>query len=142
MDLAQLETSTPFEVLVHVKGHLLTQNAKSLSSEDGAACAYKGTHCRSCGAGCLLSKGDYNRLNEEVVKQGKALNLPCHGESDTIEGLSWCDLCSTGLVTKDHMSLITKLQSVHDTVEVCQWPLALSVVEADLLAGVYDVEKK
>ncbi len=139
MDLAQLEKSTPMEVLEHVRGHLLEQGAKSIGRMGG--CLYRGNHGRSCGAGCLLSNEDYNRLNAQEIELGvREQRDPENKGNGTIEGMGWNILCSNDMVTKVHMPLITRLQTVHDSVEVCQWPLALSVVEADILNHVYDCD--
>ncbi len=96
--LATLHLATEQEVFDQVCSHLLTQNKKSQLS--ASTCAYKNEEGLKCAAGCLISNEEYDK---------------------TMEGHSWSSLVRAKLVPKCHEVLISRLQLIHDNVQVEYW---------------------
>ena len=94
--LKTLPTATAQEVFDQVSRHLLKQNAKSeIADED---CRYRHED-KKCAAGCLIGDNEYN---------------------PEIEGSRWCNI-ELPCFSNNHMSLIGKLQRIHDVKDVCSW---------------------
>lgn len=107
--LATLPKATEQEVFDQVARHLLTQNSKSLHSDDNN-CAYLSSDGRKCAAGCLIAKDEYR------------------GE---IEGTIWSGLISKYKYTAAHENLISELQKIHDFHDVFDWKLKLNKLAKD-----------
>jgi hypothetical protein len=114
---------TPQEIYNTVRGHLLTQNAKSqdpekaVQSDDGVFCVYRAPNGMKCAAGVLIKDEFYcqnmegKRVVHSMVKEG---------------------LVKSG-VPDDYRVFqpISRLQSVHDNVGVSRWGEALRHVADD-----------
>ncbi len=90
--LATLPEATAQQVFDQVAAHLLAQNAKSASGEDGN-CLYHGPDDRMCAAGCLIAEGEYD---------------------EDFEDRDWSSLVDDQRVPSEHGDLIQELQAVHD----------------------------
>lgn len=101
--LKTLPQATTLEVFNQVEEHLLSQNIKSINLDTGTCC-YRYSDL-SCAAGCLILDEEYNPL---------------------MEGNTWKDLVSVGMVPREHCELIEKLQVIHDEYKVEQWPEELA----------------
>jgi len=83
--------------------HLLTQNKKSLTLNNLAACAYRGDGGLKCAAGCLIDDKFYSPSME-----GLAAHAP-----DVMEGIQQSLGISYG-IDDDEERLIGWLQDLHD----------------------------
>lgn len=110
--------ATPQWVYDRVKAHLLKQGRKALQ---GNRCAYRGDENTACAAGCLIRDDLYQPTMEGLSAAGdrgvwnaiaESIGLPHDGNDKTGR-------------------LISSLQSMHDTREPEQWPLALSQIAMD-----------
>ena len=99
---------------------MLTQGAKSISL-DGRQCVYRGPDGRKCGAGFLLT-------DEEATK----------ADTENCEDASICVVCPPRL--KQHVDLLSDIQSCHDGYCVGEWPSRLRVIASkhQLSHGVVD----
>jgi hypothetical protein len=102
--LKTLPKATAQQVFNQVANHLLTQNKQSTSS---IKCSYRGNGGLMCAAGCLIDEKEYNKAMEDV---------------------SWCGLVLNGTAPVQHVELINKLQSVHDSNIPAYWPAKLKEV--------------
>lgn len=110
--LKTLPQATDQEVFDQVKTHLLSQGKKSLKPGKrtvslNCLCSYHSKDGLKCAAGCLIGEDEYD---------------------PAFEGFSWKSLMYSWSVPKEHCSLITELQVVHDTKEPEQWEEALKNV--------------
>lgn len=87
-----ITTMTVQEVFEASARHLFNQGWRSLA-DDNYSCSYRGSGGRMCAAGIFIT--DYD---------------------DSMEDVPWHILVRTGRVPKDHINLISQLQSVHDSV--------------------------
>ena len=113
--LANLAESTGQEVFDYVAFNLLTQNKKSESERLNALgksemiCMYRSSTGLKCAAGHLIADDEYR---------------------PEFEGRLWNYLVQDWGVTRKHFLLITELQSIHDTVSVCEWLYQLTRIAA------------
>lgn len=105
--LATLPQATMQQVFDQVATHLLTQGKQALMASSAllkaqmlgiefvaaTVCAYRGENGTKCAAGCLIS-------DDEYVQH--------------MEGNSWRELVEQGLVPGHLLTLIARLQSIHD----------------------------
>lgn len=102
--LATLPQATEQQVFDQVALHLLTQDEKSWgplkSGNDG--CMYRGPRGLTCAAGCLIGDDEYQPGWENSV---------------------YTDIREAPAA---HKSLIYRLQSIHDTYEIVEWPKKLT----------------
>lgn len=101
--LATLPEATPEQVFEQVARHMLKQWQKSVSP-DSNRCAYRGALGMSCAAGCLIGDDEYDFR---------------------WEARSWTYLALGLEVPVKHYTLIRRLQVIHDSREVREWPGAL-----------------
>lgn len=94
--LANLAQATEQDVFDQVAKHMLAQMQRS---ENGAQCRYRSGHLK-CAAGCLISDEEY---------------------SHSMEGSGWLGLVLCDVVPDTHEDLISILQYIHDSQEVCGW---------------------
>lgn len=113
--LKKLSSSTPMEVFLYVKQHLLTQN--QTSKREGNMCAYRSPDKLMCAAGCLMTTREYRK---------------------SFEGRYWLTLVEEGLVPSAHKDLIKTLQIIHDMREPSEWKRHLDRIEEDIKEGLYD----
>lgn len=107
--LNTLEKATPQEVFDQVARHLLTQNAKAYD-ESRDRCMYR-TGRLKCAAGCLIADDEYQQRFEGIG--------------------SWPSLVEEGIAPAAHMTLISRLQDVHDHGEPDQWHHDLALIAMD-----------
>ena len=108
------------EVFDKVATHLLTQNAKSMTTGAGRACAYRGDNGTMCAAGCLIPDDKYKPEYE--------YNTICSLKNKFPETLEFWG---------EHFELAHKLQTVHDAYLVENWKEQLNAV-----AQLYDLSPK
>jgi hypothetical protein len=95
--------------------HLLRQNAKSLLAS-GSVCAYRGAAGRRCAAGPFITNREYKpSFEHQTVKTW--------GEANEVSRL----FAAKGL----SLDLVRRLQAVHDSYSVEDWPTQLAQVAAD-----------
>lgn len=111
--LATLPQATPEQVFEQIARHLLKQWQKSVSP-DSNRCAYRGALGMSCAAGCLISDDEYDLR---------------------WEARSWTSLALSQEVPADYSTLIRRLQVIHDSYPVLDWPSQLRQA-----AGAYNIE--
>lgn len=102
--LKTLPDATAQEVFDQVKNHLLKQNLRSMS---GHRCRYRGPYGTKCAAGCLIGDDEY---------------------SVELEHKNWKTLSEQNIVPGNHLILIRKLQTIHDSFSVLSWPGKLKKV--------------
>lgn len=103
------------QVFEQVKTHLLTQNEKAYDT--GFGCRYVDADGKSCAVGCLIKPSVYN-----PVMEGKRA-------SDAIV-MSALRASIKGIHMNDKfVSMMSKLQEVHDTLPVEEWDNALRRTE-------------
>ncbi len=91
------------EVFDIVVRHLRKQNAASVVSEPGSACAYRGTEGRKCAVGILIPDEIYHPYMEE-----KSIEYVMAANPETKK---WeCDMC-----------LLSELMTIHDSYPVNRW---------------------
>lgn len=113
--LKSLPEATAQEVFNRVALHMLKQNAKSTNmglltadAQPAMLCLYRGKDSLgSCAAGCLIADDEYNQK---------------------FEGKTWSGMVDRKWVPPQHVSLIRKLQNVHDGSSVEDWPRKLAEV--------------
>lgn len=110
---------TAQEVFDKVATHLLTQNKRSLREEFGFVngCAYRGDSNLKCAAGCLIPDEEYDEAME--------------GAGIMVQAGRPCSLATSILIKrgyKDHLGLISTLQTVHDTTDPTEWGYELKRV--------------
>ena len=101
--LKTLPEASRQEVFDQVVDHLLTQNKVSQNSD--GLCVYKNEEGLKCAAGCFISDEEYDGYK--------------------MEGNEWDFLAKTGLVPRMHMTLIKRMQDVHDMGLPEEWEGAL-----------------
>lgn len=114
-----MKTITDKDIFLKVKNHLLTQNKKSLNPE--GACSYRARPelngetgpLLMCAVGCIIDKNWYNtelenasvyatQVEHAVVKSNPEWNMG-----------------------KQALSMLEKLQGIHDSFHVWQWKVVL-----------------
>jgi len=113
--LKKLSSSTPMEVFLYVKQHLLTQNQTSKREDN--SCAYRSPDKLMCAAGCLMTTKEYRK---------------------SFEGKYWLTLVEEGLVPSAHKDLIKTLQIIHDIREPSEWKKHLKRIKKDIKKGLYN----
>lgn len=103
-----LDSVSAQQVFDFVARHLLTQGKKALS--ETGYCVYRGTNNLKCAAGCLITDQKYD---------------------PKMEGKSWKSVVDNFGVSDNHKNLIYRLQVIHDTREVSEWPIQLNEVAFD-----------
>lgn len=111
--LANLAESTPMEVFQFIEHHLLTQNEKSSSYDEGI-CYYHGDNNLKCAAGCLITDDEY---------------------TSEFEANNWNTLVRKRLVPAAHNKLIRELQNIHDDVPVDSWKHHLDLLRKSIEEG-------
>jgi hypothetical protein len=101
--LATLPEATPEQVFEQIARHMLKQWRKSTALGSNR-CAYRGAQGLTCAAGCLISDDEYD---------------------PRWEARSWTSLAMSQEVPADYSTLIRRLQVIHDSREVREWPGAL-----------------
>ena len=106
--LKTLPDATAQEVFDQVTTHLLQQNSKSMGERE--TCLYRGDGNKVCAAGCLISDDEYN---------------------EQMEYQNWKELSNTKQVPEKHISLITSLQEIHDSIDTELWTKSLQELAKD-----------
>jgi hypothetical protein len=100
--LKTLPEATAQQVFDQVARHLLTQMKRSLN--EMMECLYRGPDGLKCAAGCLIADDEYQPGWEDVT---------------------WYGLVERGLAPKQHDTLISDLQHLHDNNDQYFWKEAL-----------------
>lgn len=111
--------TTDREIIMFVENHLLTQDKKSISVDDGM-CMYKDDSGKnlSCAIGCLISEDFYSKdmerkgLSNSLVMEIIRKSLP-----------NW----------KVNFDLLDSLQSIHDQIDIEDWDYALDHLGKDYI---------
>lgn len=92
------------EVFDKVVNHLRKQNTKAMN---GSMCSYRGANGTKCAVGCLMEDNEYSPLFE-----GNDIYRILKRES-----------IAPSLTQKllPHLSLLERLQGIHDIDPVCKW---------------------
>jgi len=101
-----LENATAQEVFDKVATHLLAQMERAADDIDGI-CQYR-VGALSCAAGCLIPDEEYDK--------------------DLVEGEGWIGLADNGIVPKNHLHLIGRLQVLHDVHLPHSWKKQLEIL--------------
>lgn len=121
--LATLPQATAQQVFEQVARHLLTQKTKaghmSTDIDEGFVCSYRDSEGRTCAAGCLIGKDEYNPMWEGA--RWAALSAPV--PNSMFEPFAH-------RITA-HASLIVALQQVHDWYQPYDWHFRLTRVAED-----------
>ena len=96
--LATLEAATAQEVFDQVASHMMRQKERSMLED--SVCAYRGKEGLKCAAGCLISDEEIQLFSFE---------------STGLNTLPWTCLINRGIATDNHRSLISELQTIHDS---------------------------
>ncbi len=101
-----------------VKNHLLRQNKRSVNWT-GDVCAYRGDNGLKCAVGCLISNKAYHKELEGQIVTEKWVKFA---------------LIESGIPADDDevLSMLGKLQRIHDTVQIYNWPGVLKDLEESL----------
>lgn len=111
------------EIFDRVVRHLLTQKRKSVDVH--ALCLYRNHTGLSCAVGCLIDAAHYK---PEIERQ--AVNTAVVQDALVLSGVLTRSACPGVFRGPDEgkVDLRCKLQRVHDTYEVAEWPRQLKVV--------------
>jgi hypothetical protein len=123
MDGFPMKYSTPKQVFDRVKEHLLTQNERALM---GSECRYRGESKKhpgkttSCAVGCLITDDLYNYNLEGLSVSTKGISIRL------LQSLffSGVDVNNPFII-----SLLSNLQTIHDSYEPEKWELKLHDME-------------
>lgn len=105
-------------VFDRVKTHLLTQNAKSMTNENGYFyCKYRTSDELKCAIGCLIADEDYH---SELEGSGVRVN---YGRNNNF-------LRGSGIYCGHPrmLDLLSRLQRLHDQEDVCDWKIGLQEI--------------
>lgn len=107
--LKTLAQATEQEVFNQACEHLIRQGKKStrVNYLGEWICAYEDDDGLKCAVGCFFGDGE---LEEDF------------------EGMSWNSLVTNALVSSEHLNIMRKLQSVHDSSVVVKWPNQLKKI--------------
>lgn len=112
--LRTLHKATAQEVFDQVAAHLLKQNERCLYND---ACAYRSDDGKlACAAGCLISEEEMAFVYDKGYNQGAGILTLLN------------DAISDGVADREsiqHLSLIGRLQAIHDGVVPSSWRASL-----------------
>lgn len=100
-----------------VAGHLLSQNRVS---ENEQGCAYRGDTGLKCAIGCLITDAFY----DEVLEGASAYEPMVMDAVSSSLGIDLNEL-------PDHVTLLSRLQKIHDREQPDEWRTALEKLAAE-----------
>lgn len=115
---------TTKEIFEKVRAHLLAQGKQSISAD--GVCAYRGADGLQCAVGCLVP--------DELYKHSMEGNLAFAMASFTPSPFGW-------RATEGQISLLTRLQQIHDSMPVSRWKSALAQLEDEVDLGAFNDEQ-
>jgi hypothetical protein len=105
--LKTLADATPQQVFDQIATHLIKQNSRCSLAKSDDLCRYREGDLK-CAAGCLISNDEY---------------------SQDMETKTWWSLIDKGMVPiNSHTSLISRLQQMHDDLDVEDWGSVLKEI--------------
>jgi len=113
------------EIFDRVYRHLLTQNAQAYDGDCGG-CRYRDEQGRKCAVGCLISDDDYKPALEGTLVSSIDLAYPPSNKQTRLSLLY--RIVAQIVPDQTGVSLLHELQTVHDTVDVENWPKRLCEV--------------
>lgn len=103
-----------------VATHLLTQEVRAWDT-DNERCMYRDDDGRSCAVGCLIEESKYSyEIEGRSLSDGNSSDT--RRIIDAVEGSLGHNL------NDDEVSLLTKLQHVHDAIDIDDWRRQLACV--------------
>lgn len=96
---------TEQQIFDQVAKHLLKQMRKSYLLDSATACAYRGEQGTMCAVGCLLTEYDPGIERKTVY----------------VIFRDYPEIAEAAGINKDHIALITRLQTMHDFRSVDGW---------------------
>ena len=109
-----MKFKTELELVDYVIEKLTAQSRKSVSPDNEYMCMYRGSNGSKCATGWLIDDADY--ATEMETKSARTLQL------------KW------GIFQEEYMLSIYKLQSIHDSYEVEEWPKEFAGLRASCLS--------
>lgn len=123
---------TAQEIFDKVAEHLLTQKVESRAVYKGyvnRACAYRGENRTKCAVGILIPDEDYRPEMEGNVPHKNLFSVEVWPNQDSAKPL------------KEHISLLSSLQRVHDNHHVFKWKEGLAEVAKEYNLDLAVLEK-
>lgn len=116
------------QVFDKVATHLLTQGQKS--TDDNGSCTYRGKNNTTCAVGCLIPDSRYYEyLEGRTAVDGDVLAAL----ADVLDLAAVTLHPTPGWPTQEAMiRLLSRLQGIHDTFAVAEWPEKLKRLAGDL----------